>query len=113
MPLHIPGDANTGDAADVSRDFLNDDHQRKAENECPGEAVAELGTDLAMGADAAGIVVRRAGDQAWAERLEERAHSARIGFWSAHRCHCRLLTAVRDEGNCGSSSLKVSGGCVR
>ncbi len=31
----------------------------KLENERPGEAVAEFGTDLAMGPDTAGFVVRR------------------------------------------------------
>jgi len=69
MALEVAGDSGARDAADLRSDFLDDDHQRKAENEGPGEAIAELGADLAVGPDTTGIVVGGAGDQAWAQHL--------------------------------------------
>ena len=67
MALQIAGDAGAGDTPDLGGDLLDDDHQREAEHEGPGEPVAELGADLAVGADSARIVVGGAGDEAGAE----------------------------------------------
>ena len=60
-----------GHAADLGGDLLDDHHQREAEQEGPGEAVAELGADLAVGADPARIVVGGAGDQTRSEAFQE------------------------------------------
>ena len=71
MTAKILGDAVAGHAADPRGDLLDRGHQRKAEQHGPGEAIAELGADLAVGRDAARIVVGRAGDQAGPEALQE------------------------------------------
>ena len=60
-------DAAPGDAADPAADLLDDDHEGEAEQHGPGEAVAELSSDLAVGRDPARVVVGRTGDQARAQ----------------------------------------------
>lgn len=57
MASQIAGDSGTRDSPDLGGDLLDYDHQRKTEDKGPGKAIAELGADLAVGADAAGIVV--------------------------------------------------------
>ena len=49
-------------------DELDRDHQRQRQRHGPQHRVAELRAGLGIGGDAAGIVVRRAGDQAGAQR---------------------------------------------
>jgi hypothetical protein len=71
VPAQISGDAKAGDAADPRADLLDRRNQRIAEHQRPGQAVAELCTDLGIGGDAAGIVVRRAGDEARPQHLEQ------------------------------------------
>src|SRR5512133_3710599 len=50
-----------------------------AEQHHPGHAVAELRADLGVGRDAAWIVVRGAGDQAWAKNSQEPAFLECLG----------------------------------
>src|SRR5262249_13384127 len=64
-----------GDAADAGGNLLDCRHQRKGQHHGPADAVAELRAGLAVGADARGIVVRGAGDQAGAQRLSEGAEA--------------------------------------
>ena len=78
MPADIAGNAAPGDAADPAGDFLDRGHQRKGQQHGPADAVAELRAGLAVGADAGGIVVGGAGDQAGAERLEETLKAKRF-----------------------------------
>ena len=81
MPLQVAGDASAGYPADLGGDLLDCDHQRKAEDEGPREVITELRADLAVRADAAGIIVSRAGNQTGAEALEKTANSlGRFGF---------------------------------
>ena len=62
MAAQVLRNADAGDAADARRDGLDHRHQREAEQHRPGEAIAELCADLAVGRDAAGVVVRRTCD---------------------------------------------------
>ena len=71
MPADIAGDAAPGDAADARGNFLDRRHQRKRQQHGPADAVTELRAGLAVGADAGGIVVGGAGDQAGAEAFEK------------------------------------------
>ena len=71
MPAQIAGDAEAGDAADARADLLDRHHQRVAEHQRPGQAIAELGADLRIGGDAAGVIIRGAGDQARPQHLEK------------------------------------------
>src|SRR4029079_2694951 len=64
------GDAVTAYAADPGGDRLDHGHQRKAEQHGPREPVAELGADLAIGRDAARIVVRSARHQSRPEAFQ-------------------------------------------
>jgi hypothetical protein len=50
---------------------LDGAHQRVGEQQRPAQAIAELGADLGIGGDAAGIIVRRAGDQAGAHDIAQ------------------------------------------
>jgi len=71
-------DALAGDPAQARTDFLDRRHQRKRKQHGPQHARAELRADLGVRGDAARIVVRGAGDQAWAEAAEKtRAGGAR------------------------------------
>ena len=64
MPPQIMRNAAPGDAADFGRDLLDHDHQRKTEDEGPRQGEAELRAYLAVGGDAAGVVVRSPGHEA-------------------------------------------------
>ena len=71
MTAEVLGDAVAGHAADPRADRLDHGHQRKAEQHGPGEAIAELGPDLAVGGDTAWIVVCRPGHQTRSQALQE------------------------------------------
>ena len=64
MPTDISGEASTRHPAHLSADQLDRAHQRIGEQQRPAHAVAELRAGLGIGGDAAGVVVRSAGDQA-------------------------------------------------
>ena len=100
MPLQITGDADTRDAPDVRGDFLNNHHERKAQNESPGEPIAELGADLAVGANSARIIVGGACDETGAERSDERSRTAFSCFTLLRGRHERTLTAKPCQSNC-------------
>ncbi len=71
MMLEIAGDAAPGHPADPRADLLDRAHQRPGEEHHPGKAEAELRADLRVSGDAAGIVVRRASDEARPQHLEQ------------------------------------------
>src|SRR5205814_9485444 len=75
MPADVAGYAVAGDAADPRRNLLDRRHQWKGQQHGPADAVTELRTGLAVGADTRGIVVGRAGDQPGAERFDELAEA--------------------------------------
>ena len=85
MPAQIAGDAKAGDAADAGADLLDRDHQRVAEHQRRGQAVAELRADLRIGGDPAGIVIRRPGDQARPEHPEQLQAIGRLGLIGLRR----------------------------
>ena len=68
IALDVGGQAAPRNAADARADELDRDHQRQRQRHGPQHRVAELRAGLGIGGDAAGIVVRRAGDQAGAQR---------------------------------------------
>jgi len=76
----VSGYAAPGDPADFGGDLLNDGEQGKAQDECPGQPIAELGTDLAVGADSAGVIIRRAGDQTRSQLGEKPFQSGGLGL---------------------------------
>ena len=78
MPADIAGNAVPGDAADARGNFLDRRHQRKRQQHGPADAVTELRAGLAVGADAGGIVVGGAGDQARPEAFEKAAKTKRF-----------------------------------
>ena len=61
--LDVGGEAFAGDPADARADRLDRRHQRKGQRHGPQHVEAELRAGLRIGGDAAGIVVRHAGDQ--------------------------------------------------
>jgi len=71
-------DAASGGRANLRADRLDRGQQRVAEQHCPGQAIAELRADLAIGADAARIVVGRAGDETGTEHVEKSAALRRL-----------------------------------
>jgi hypothetical protein len=64
------------DASDLGGDFLYDHPQWEAENEGPGQVVAELGADLAVRSYSARVVVRGTGDEPGPQRPSNCASSA-------------------------------------
>ena len=80
MPADIAGDTVSGDPADTRGNFLDRRHQRKRQQHGPADAVTELRAGLAVGADAGGIVVGGAGDQAGAEAFEKILEYKRLGL---------------------------------
>ena len=100
MATEVLGDASPRDTADPRADRLDHRHEREAEQHGPGEPVAELGADLAVGCDAAWVVIRSAGHQAGSEALEEagrlrRGHDGRNRRGST-ACVCpRILEHAR------------------
>ena len=79
MPPQIVRDTAPGHAADLGADQLDRDEQRITHHHRPGEPQPELRADLAVRADAAGIVVRRAGHQPGADGLADVA--VFFGLW--------------------------------
>ncbi|MFN9939255.1 MAG: hypothetical protein ACK56I_07250 [bacterium] len=75
MTAKVARDPGAGDAADQCGDLLDHHHQRKTQNKGPGQAVAKLRTYLAVGANAAGVIVRCAGDQSRPQLREEPAQA--------------------------------------
>src|SRR5262249_12075950 len=71
MRANGAGDAVTRGAADAGAGLLDGDHQRIAEQHGPADGEPERGARLRIGADAARVVVRRPGDEAWPERVED------------------------------------------
>lgn len=71
MAAQVAGNSGTGNATDLGGDLLDDNHQRKTEDKSPCQAIAELGADLAVCADAARIVIGGAGDQPRSKPSEE------------------------------------------
>jgi hypothetical protein len=71
MPRDIRGDAAASRAPDARANFLNDRHERIGKKQCPADREAELRACLRIGGDAARIVVRGAGDEAWPKRTKE------------------------------------------
>ena len=61
-----------GDASDPGADHLDRGHQRVGEHHGPEHVEAELRARLGVGGYAAGIIVRRAGDQSRPQFLEQR-----------------------------------------
>src|SRR5580658_7463154 len=78
MLAEVGGDALAGNAADPCADLLDRHHQRPGEQHDPARRIAELGSGLRIGGDAAGVVVGRAGDQPRSENGEEAAPLARF-----------------------------------
>ena len=71
MTPKVAGDPAARGPTDVGRYELDDREQREGEGKGPREAIAELRPDLAVRADAAGVVVRRAGDEPRTELRQE------------------------------------------
>src|SRR5437899_135971 len=68
----VGGEAVPGHAADARTDDLDADHERQGEQYRPQHAVTELRARLRIARDAARIVVRGAGDEAWPQLLQQR-----------------------------------------
>jgi hypothetical protein len=79
IPANIARYAMAGDAADARGNFLDRHHQRERQQHGPADAIAELRTSLAVGADPRRIVVGRPGDQPGAERFQRIAETKRPG----------------------------------
>ena len=107
---HVVGQPLAGDAADQGADHLDRHHQREGEQQGPEQVEAELGAALAVGGDAAWIVVGGAGDQARPQLLEQgcrvqaRAQSGlRPGLgsgswsWDARLACSREIVAVENK----------------
>lgn len=75
MTADVAGDAASGDATDLGRHLLDNEQQRKAEHEGPGQPVSELGPHLAVRADATGVVIGGAGDQPRPQPAQERVEA--------------------------------------
>jgi hypothetical protein len=71
MAPHVAGETPAGDPANMCADQLDRAHQRIGEQQRPPQAVAELRACLGISGDAAGIVVRSAGDQAGAHNIAQ------------------------------------------
>jgi hypothetical protein len=68
----VSSQASSRDSADLSADQLDRAHQRIGEQQRPSQAVTELRAGLGIGGNAAGIVVRCARDQSWAQDVAQR-----------------------------------------
>ena len=88
MRLEIAGNAKPRHRADARRDHLRHRHQRIAEQHHPAELIAELCAGLAVGGDAARVVIRSPGDQAGAKRLEQ------AGFVCGRGGHMERLLVI-------------------
>src|SRR3954453_20264684 len=101
MLAEVAGNAMPRGAAEAGADLLDRHHQRIGQQHCPADAEAELRAGLAVGADARGIVVRRASDEPWPEDADESPDGA--GFdrlillfsWCCHAVrHSQRLRAA-------------------
>ena len=70
LVLHADGSIDP-DASDARRHHLDAHHERRREEHSPQEPEAELRAGLGVGRDAGRIVVRGAGDETWAQALEQ------------------------------------------
>ena len=71
VAAHISCEALTSNAPNLRADHLDRAHQRIGEEEGPCQGVAKLGASLRIGGYAAGIVVRRTGDEAGTHDIGE------------------------------------------
>src|ERR1700737_3802260 len=71
-----------------------------AEPQRPGQAVSDLRADLRIGGDAAGVVIRRPGDQARPQHLEQ-LPAGRLPGLVAHRVVRHVVPPVRLSGPYG------------
>ena len=71
MAAEIMSNSMAGHAANPSGNRLNHGHQRKAEQHRPSKAVTKLSPDLAIGSDAARVVVGSAGNEPRPQVFEE------------------------------------------
>jgi hypothetical protein len=67
MSAHIARNTCTGNPPNFSGDFLNGDHQRKAEQKRPAQTITKLRANLAVRTDPRWIVIRSASYQAGTE----------------------------------------------
>lgn len=77
MTFQVSGDARTRDAANLCRNQLYRNHQRKTEDKCPSQTISEFSANLAMRAYAAGIIICRTCNKARSQSLQEGLKSAR------------------------------------
>src|SRR4051812_40703600 len=111
MLTDVGGEAVAGDAADARADHLDADHERRGEKHRPEQAVAVLRARLRVGGDAARVVVRRAGDEARAQALDQRDVCFRVlvdelqsilaperRTTSAHFAESRRMSAANSSG---------------
>ena len=68
--LDVGGQSLAGDVPQARAHHLNAHHQRIGEQYRPEHVVAELGAGLAVGRDAARVVIGSARDEAWAQLLD-------------------------------------------
>ena len=100
MAPQISGNPSPGDTPDFRSNFLDHDHQWKAENECPGQPISKLGTDLAVGADPAWIIIRGPGNQPRPKHPQDRTKSTSFG-WQCNlvRAHDGSIARANPLGN--------------
>ena len=85
---HVAGETAAGDAADARADRLHRNHQRPGQHHRPQKVEAGLGARLRIGGDAARIVVRRAGDHARTQPLEQAFEAQPAAEARLRNAHC-------------------------
>lgn len=90
MP-QVGGNAPPAHAPNAAADLLDGDHEGQAEQHCPGEAVAELRSHLAVCCNATRVVISCPGNQARAKSAEKARHLR----WSRYDAHARLDLLTR------------------
>src|ERR1700683_5083940 len=107
MSPNIPCDSDAAHAADSRADLLYRRHQRKRKEHGPEHAVAVLSSDLRIGGNPAGIVIRCSGNQTRAEFPENLPgpgmlvllDGGQLSLWSlgvclgGHRTWCHAISA--------------------
>lgn len=71
VELEVHRETFTGNSADSCAQPLHRRHEGVAEEHSPAEGVTKLCSDLAVGCDAAWVIVGRSGDEARTQCLEE------------------------------------------
>ena len=71
VAAHVAGETLASNTANLRADHLDCAHERVGEQECPTQGVAKLGASLRIGGYAAGIIVRRTGDEAGTHDIGE------------------------------------------